>query len=156
MVEVILCQEWNKCRLVKVCYSVTRDFEMTDSSAWVVPTVLILLWPYESVGLVYPLVDGRGFIIKQLPAMRLLQWLMFLPCRWIREMRTVVVQELKCSTFVVYLIFMMNRLQMNGASIFFLWTLVVYLRDSDVGAIIFFWIFLDLLKLCNFAMHELV
>ena len=27
---------------------------------------------------------------------------------------------------------------MNGASIFFLWTLVVYLRDSDVGAIIFF------------------
>ena len=35
----------------------------------------------------------RGCIIKQLPAMRLLQRLMFLPCRWIRKMRTVVVDR---------------------------------------------------------------
>jgi hypothetical protein len=35
-------QEWSKWRLVKVCYCVASDFEMTDSFAWVLPTVLIL------------------------------------------------------------------------------------------------------------------
>ena len=123
MVAIFCCGPMSLCR--PCIHSIDND--CTVNCWWLHP------WPRTGW--------WRGCIIKQLRAMRLLQRLMFLPCRWIRKMRTVVVDR----TVKFKLFFHLPC---------FLVLAMIY--DKFIMVFIFFWIFLDLLKLCNFALHELV
>ena len=75
MVAIFCCGPMSLCR--PCIHSIDND--CTVNCWWLHP------WPRTGW--------WRGCIIKQLPAMRLLQRLMFLPCRWIRKMITVVMDR---------------------------------------------------------------